>query len=195
MAGLGRRSARCSPVRLWGGFPHAASIKTIGGRNHYFRFIANQNVTGRGERCHGHGMVGIRSDSGKPHPLHWCRLSSAYSSPDGAIVAAYHHDGYMSTVRALAPRAACARHLAGASLSMTPPDLVPQIRASHYHAKVTNDIRFNRVTGEFEPDALDDSPVPVSDTQQRRALSRPLLTEGLSSTNMSGPFVAYFRAL
>jgi hypothetical protein len=41
---------------------------------------------GRGERCHGHGMVGIRSDSGKPDPVHWCRLSSADSSPDGAIV-------------------------------------------------------------------------------------------------------------
>jgi hypothetical protein len=41
--GPGRRSTRCSPVRLWGGFPLAASIKTIGGRNHYFRFIANQN--------------------------------------------------------------------------------------------------------------------------------------------------------
>jgi hypothetical protein len=83
--------------------------------------------------------------------------------------------------------------LAGASLSMTPPDLVRQIRASHYHAKVTNDIRFNRVIGEFEPDALDDSPVPVSDTQQRRAVSRSLLTEGLSSTNMTGPFVAYLE--
>jgi hypothetical protein len=116
-----------------------------------------------------------------------------YSSPDGAIVPPYHHDGYMSTVWALARRAACARPLAGASLSMTPPDLVRQIRASHYHAKVTNDIRFNRVIGEFEPDAPDDSPVPVSDTQQRRAVSRSLLTEGLSSTNMSGPFVAYLE--
>jgi hypothetical protein len=103
---------------------------------------------GRGERCHGHGMVGIRSDSGKPHPVHWCRLSSAYSSPDGAIVPAYHHDGYMSTVRLLARRAARAKPLAGASLSMTPPHLVPQIRASHYHAEDRNDIRFNRVIGE-----------------------------------------------
>jgi hypothetical protein len=39
---------------------------------------------GRGDRCHGHGMVGIRSDSGKPHPVHWCRLSSPYSSLGGA---------------------------------------------------------------------------------------------------------------
>jgi hypothetical protein len=30
-------------VRFWGGFPHAASIKTIGAQNHYLRFIANQN--------------------------------------------------------------------------------------------------------------------------------------------------------
>jgi hypothetical protein len=28
---------------------------------------------GRGNRCHDHGMVGIRSASGKPHPVHWCR--------------------------------------------------------------------------------------------------------------------------
>jgi hypothetical protein len=112
--------------------------------------------------------------------------------PDGAIVPAYHHDGYMSTVRALARRAACARPLAGASLSMTPPDLVPQIRASHYHVQ-GYDIRFNRVIGEFEPDALEDSPVPVSDTQQRRAVYRCLLPEVLSSTNMSGPFVAYLK--
>jgi hypothetical protein len=39
---------------------------------------------GRGDRCHGRGMVGIRSDSGKPHPVLWCCLSSAYSSPGGA---------------------------------------------------------------------------------------------------------------
>jgi hypothetical protein len=85
-------------------------------------------------------MVGIRSDSGKTHPRPLVPSIVSLLMPDGAIVAAYHHDGYMSTVRALAPRAACARHLAGASLSMTPPDLVQQIRASHYHAKVTNDI-------------------------------------------------------
>ena len=39
----------CSLVRPWGDFPHAASIRTIGGRIHYFRSVANYNATlGRG---------------------------------------------------------------------------------------------------------------------------------------------------
>jgi hypothetical protein len=191
--GPGRRSARCSPVRLWGGFPHAASIKNIGGRNHYFRFIANQNATWARERCHGHGMVGIRSNSGKPHPRPL--VPSIVSLTHRPMARSFLLPSrWLHVYRAgQRRRAACARPLAGASLSMTPPDLVPQIRASHYHAKVTNDIRFNRVIGECEPDALDDRMVSVSDTKQRRVVSRSLLTEGLSSTNMSGPFVAHLE--
>jgi hypothetical protein len=121
------------------------------------------------------------------HPAHWCRLSAHLLIARWRDHSCGYHDGYMSTVAGPRCGASCARPLAGGQLVDDTARPGPRIWGSHYHAKVTNDIHFNHVIGEFEPDALDDSPVPVSDTRQRGAVSRSLLTEGLSSTNMSGP--------
>jgi hypothetical protein len=85
---------------------------------------------GRGNRCHDHGMVGIRSASGKPHPVHWCRPSSACSSPDGAILPAVTMMVTCLPSRALAVVLHVRKAPAGARLSMTPPGLVPRIRVS-----------------------------------------------------------------
>jgi hypothetical protein len=82
---------------------------------------------GRGNRCHDHGMVGIRSASGKPPPSTGVVSLLIARRRDPSCG---HHDGYMSTVAGPRCRPACARPLAGARLSMTPSDLVPRIRAS-----------------------------------------------------------------
>jgi hypothetical protein len=42
-----------------GGFPYTASIRTIGGRTHYFRSIANQNATWARGCCSGSRVWGL----------------------------------------------------------------------------------------------------------------------------------------
>jgi hypothetical protein len=42
----------------------------------------------RDDRCHGHGTVGTRCDSGKPTPSTGAVYRHTYSSPGGAIVPA-----------------------------------------------------------------------------------------------------------
>src|SRR5580700_1969402 len=62
--GPGRRSAYCSPVRPSKVFHNAASIRIIGGRTQYFRFIANQNASWRRLLAPSKPLAHIRTDDG-----------------------------------------------------------------------------------------------------------------------------------
>jgi hypothetical protein len=112
-------------------FHCAASIRAIGGRTRYFSSLASEigtwaEVTGV--------MVTV-----------WLACAGTAVSPTPSTGVVYRHPTHRPMARSFlqpsrwlhvyraGPRdgAAGARHLGGARLSMTPPDLVPRIRASH----------------------------------------------------------------